>query len=100
MHNAIRSPLIKTIPEYLAARAGYFDCKNPNWQEANQLAIYKVWRSWILDDQRQIHLLVGRWIWTREPPDYKSSTLRRLLLNGGYETSREERCLYFFYLLT
>ena len=33
--------------------------KNPNWWEANQLAIYKAWRSWIRNHRRQIHLVAG-----------------------------------------
>ena len=33
--------------------------KNPNWQEADQLAFYKAWRSWIRDHQTQIHLVAG-----------------------------------------
>ncbi len=38
--------------------------KNPNWQESDQLAFYKAWRSWIRDDQTQIHLVAGRETWT------------------------------------
>jgi len=31
--------------------------KNLNWWEADQLAIYKAWRSWIRDHRRPIHLV-------------------------------------------
>ena len=39
---------------------------NLNRQEADQLAIYKAWMSWIWDYQRQIHLVVGSGIETQE----------------------------------
>ena len=40
---------------------------NPNWQEADQLAILQVWlRSWILEYQEQIQLVAGFRIWTRD----------------------------------
>ena len=40
--------------------------KNPNWWEADKLSIYKAWRSWIRDHRRQIHLVAGNRIWTRD----------------------------------
>ena len=49
--------------------------KNPNWQEADLLAICKAWRSWIPGHERQIYQMAGRRIWTRDPPDYKCIAL-------------------------
>ena len=40
--------------------------KNPNWREADQLAMDKAWRSWIWDHQTQIHLMAGRSIWAQD----------------------------------
>ena len=34
--------------------------KNPNWQEADQFALYKAWKSQIWDNQTQIHA-AARW---------------------------------------
>ena len=41
--------------------------KNPNWQEAaDQLAIYKVWKSWVQDYRKQIQWVAERRTWTRD----------------------------------
>ena len=43
--------------------------KNPNWQEADQLAILQAWpRSWTQDYQEQIqlHVVAGWRTWTRD----------------------------------
>ena len=39
---------------------------NPNWKEADQLAIYKACRIWIQGHWRQIRLAAGKRIWTQD----------------------------------
>ena len=61
--------------------------KNPNWREANQLAIYKVRRSWIWDHQTQMHSVAGGRF---EPQDL------RITNPVPYLTTRPCRCLLLF----
>ena len=49
--------------------------KNPNWQKADQLTIYKACRSCIWGHRRQIHPVAGRTEMNPGPPAYKSSAL-------------------------